>query len=229
MNSVPLPDPSEVALDREQVFLLYATFAGDVVRTAHAAGVRAVDVLRVADEENWTEKLKPIIELQKSQRPGDMERAVNRAVNYVQAHKLRLFIEKVVGRICGMNEEELKEYLFPQETQYNKDGSVRCEVKKLATRALADLASALEKVHSMTYLALNDVAADRSRRKESAADDAADIGALHVRMAAAMAEVKTSPSIRAQLFDAQLTASASVMKEAIQTAPPVNPLDNDDH
>ena len=44
---------TDVVIDREQVFLLFATFAGDVEKTAHAAGIRAVDVLRVADEEGW--------------------------------------------------------------------------------------------------------------------------------------------------------------------------------
>lgn len=63
-------DTSDIDFDRAQVFLLYATFAGDIVRTAHAAGVRPVDVLRVADEEGWTAKLAPILELSKSQRPG---------------------------------------------------------------------------------------------------------------------------------------------------------------
>lgn len=55
-----------IAIDRENAFMLYATFTGDLVRTAASLGVRPMDVLRVAQEEEWDEKLKPILELAKS-------------------------------------------------------------------------------------------------------------------------------------------------------------------
>jgi hypothetical protein len=60
-------------IDRENAFLLYATFTGDLERTAHALNVRACDVLLMADEEKWNEKLKPILDLKKSTKPGDIE------------------------------------------------------------------------------------------------------------------------------------------------------------
>lgn len=226
-----MPDPSQIELNREQVFLLYATFAGDVVRTAHAAGVRPVDVLKIAEEEGWATKLAPIIELQKSQRPGDVERAINRALNFAQCHRMRLFLEKVLNRVCGMSEEELREYIFTsKDAKTNKEGVVtQPGAKVLSTRALADLATALEKVQAMTYQALQDTANDRSRRKEQTSDDGADAGMLHARIAKAMAEVKSSSTPRAMLFDAQLTLAQSQVESAARNAKPVNPLDNDDH
>src|SRR5688572_22843964 len=103
---------SEVEFDSAQVFLLYATFAGDAVRTAHAAGLRVVDVVRVARDEGWDTKLAPIIELSRSQRPGDLDRAINRAVNFSQCHRMRLFLERVLSRVSGMNAEELEQYIL---------------------------------------------------------------------------------------------------------------------
>ena len=220
-------DTSEIDFDRAQVFLLYATFAGDVVRTAHAAGCRPVDVLRVADEEGWTAKLAPIIELSKSQRPGDVERAINRALNFAQCHRLRLFLERVLSRVCGMDKHELESYILTSRKDKNgEEGS-----KVLSTRALADLASAIEKCQAMTYQALGDTAQDRSRRNEQSAGANNDAGELHIRIAQAMSAVKASSTPRAQLFDAQLAVAASVASEAtktsIEAAKPGSPYNED--
>ena len=223
-----LPDPSEVVLDSAQIFLLYCTFAGDAVRVAHAAGIRPVDVLRVAKEEGWDAKLAPILELARSQKPGDLERSLNRAQNFVQAHKLRLFLERVLSRVSGMNATELDEYILT--TKLDKNGDVAAKV--FSTRALADLASALEKTHAMSYLSLNDTAQDRGRRKEQASGtDDADCGALHLRIAQAMSQIKTasSSSPRLALLDAQASLAASIVQDAVKAAKPTHPNDNDDH
>jgi hypothetical protein len=191
--------------------------------------MRPVDVLRMADEEGWAEKLKPILDLKKSNKPGDFERAVNRALNFVQARRLWLFLERVMQQVTGMNETQMREYLFTGEQFFNKDGTVQREVKKLSTRALADLAAAIEKCQALTYLALNDTAQDRNRRKEQASDDN-DAGDLGVRIAKSMAEIKASKSTRAQLFDVKLEMVESQIKAAEVVKPIVgNPLDNDDH
>lgn len=220
-------DTTEIDFDRAQVFLLYATFAGDVVRTAHAAGCRPVDVLRVADEEGWTAKLAPILELSKSQRPGDVERAINRALNFTQTHRLRLFLERVLSRVTGMSASELEEYILT--SKIDKNGVETAKV--LSTRSLADLATAIEKCHSMSYLALNDTATDRGRRKEQSTNEDTNAGELHVRIAAAMSAVKASSTPRALLFDAQIALAETLIAEATKTAaaPPASPLDNDDH
>jgi hypothetical protein len=209
-----------VELDREQCFLLFATFTGDVERTAHAAGVRPVDILNVSEAEGWNERLRSIIALKQSARPGDIERAINRALNYVQAHRLRLLVERVLHELAGMNTEELKKYLFSEHSP--KTG---VPFKKLTTRALADLSSALEKAHSMTYLSLGDTVQDRNRRKEQE-EDGGSAGDLHSKIAEAMARVKESNSPRALLLDAQLEIANNTAKEAVK---PVNPLDSDEH
>jgi len=214
-----------VTLDREQVFLLYATFCGDVEKTAHAVNVSPVTILKVADDEKWNEQLRAIIELKKSNRPGDLERAINRALNFAQAHRFRMFLERIIQKVCGMSPAEFEEYLF--EKRNAKDGT---SYKSLTTRALADLASALEKAQAMTYHALNDTAQERVKRKE-AGDDSTAAGDMHSRIAAAMSKVRGSTTPRAQLFDAQLAiaegnAAKAVIVEQRDTS---NPNDNDDH
>jgi len=220
---MPIPNPEdaqEVVFDREQAFLLYATFCGDLEKTAHALNVRPVEVLRMVDKEGWNERLKSIIELKKSGRPGDIERAINRALNFVMAHRFRLFLERVLLRITGMGAEEFESYLLMSE---NKDGAFR----KLSTRALADLASAMEKAQALTYQALNDTAPERVKRK-TAEDDSTAGGELHARIAKAMAEVKLSRSPRAALFDAQVsTAQALAVTTVRAEAKVATPYDKE--
>lgn len=208
-------------IDRPNAFLLYAAFTGDIERTAAALNIRACDVLLMADEERWNEKLKPILDLKKSSKPGDVERAMNRALNFVQAHRMRLIIERVVKKLSGMDDDELEEYLF-SEHALGKDGNKHM-YKRLTTRALADLASAIEKCHAMSYLALNDTATDRSKRKEGGEEISA--GDMHLQIARAMEEANQSQSPRAQLFDAQLAIGQQVADIVIKPPKEPSPYD----
>lgn len=210
----------DIKLDREQAFLLYATFCGDIEKTAHALNVRPVDVLKMAEEENWNGQLKTILEMKKSARPGDIERAVNRALNFVQSHRMRLFVERILHKLVSMDNKEVEEYIFSDHS--SKDGVA---FKRLSTRSIADLASAMEKAQAMSYLALNDTAQDRAKRKESA-DDGDSGGELHAKIASAMSKVRASSTPRAQLFDAQVEIGQTLVKEA---AKPSNPNDSDEH
>jgi hypothetical protein len=136
------------------------------------------------------------------------------------AHRFRLFLERVLLRITGMGAEEFESYLLMSE---NKDGAFR----KLSTRALADLASAMEKAQALTYQALNDTAPERVKRK-TAEDDSTAGGELHARIAKAMAEVKLSRSPRAALFDAQVsTAQALAVTTVRAEAKVATPYDKE--
>lgn len=196
-------------IDRENAFLLYAAFTGDLERTAHALGIRTIDVLNVANEENWNEKLKGILDLKKSGKPGDIERAINRALNFVQAHRMRLIIERAIRRLTSMTDDELEEYLFTDQTS----GEKPMTVKRLTTRPLADLAAAIEKCHAMSYAALNDTTQERVKRENLGKDEVA-AGEMHVQLARAMQEAGKSKSTPAQLLDAQLAIAATVAEEA---------------
>jgi hypothetical protein len=207
-------------MDRENAFLLYATFCGDVEKTAHALNIAPADVLAVVEAEKWNEKLRSIIELKKSARPGDLERAINRALNFVQAHSLRLFVERVIRRLSGMSEEEMEGYIFTKSGGINKKTGEEMSMKGLSTRAIADLASAMEKAHSLTYHALNDTAPERARR-DTPDDDGGNTSDLSVRIAAAMSRVREGKSTRAHLLDAQLKAAQGIVDNSTNPSKPV--------
>lgn len=194
--------PPSGGIDVENAFLLYAVFCGDVARTAHSLDVAPELIRGLAEEHSWDRKLKPIIDLKQSTRAGDVERAVNRALNFVQAHRYRLFLERVLKKLAGMSPTDLDSFLFPQVLKGRADAQQIYQT--LSTRALADLASALEKCHSMTYLALNDTATERKDRKEDGNDDAT-AAETHLRLAAAMAAAGGgSRSVKSICLDAQL-------------------------
>ena len=201
--------PEAIALDREQAFMLYATFCGDVERTAAALNVRPIDILRAADEDNWNIKLQSIIALKKSDRPGDIERAINRAINFVQAHRTRLFLDRMLKRLNSMSADELDSYLLTEET--TKSGSVR----RISTRPIADLTSALEKAHAMTYAALNDTAGERKARGDDEDQAESSAGALHAQIADALAKVRGSASPRSQLLAAQLAQGQELVEQKV--------------
>jgi hypothetical protein len=170
---------------KDDAFMLYATFCGDVERTAHALNVDFEEVKRRAEAGGWDKKLRGIIELKKSTKPGDIERAINRAINFVQAHKLRMFLERILQRICEVSPDELDEYMTTRVTTNKGD-----IVSKVSTRPMADLAVAFEKCQAMTYMALGDSAGERKAR-ESAPDSGSTGGELHAKIAAAMARDRT--------------------------------------
>lgn len=203
--------------DRENAFQLYATFCGDVERTAHALGVQPVDVLRMADHGNWTEKLRAIFALKKSAKPGDLERGLNRAMNFVQAHRMRLFIGRMLKKFAMMDETALDNWLFSTvERREGKgaDAEIILE-RKVNTKPISDLAAAMEKCHQMSYAALNDTASERVKRGEDASTESSATE-LHQALAEAMTVAQGDQSPRARLFDEQVKASQDIVEE--QTA-----------
>lgn len=193
--------PKVETFDKENAFLLYSIFCGDVKRTAHALNVDEPLIQKLASENDWDRSLKPIIDLKQSSRAGDVERAINRAINFVQAHRTRVFLERVLKSLTGMTPSDLEAFLFPVRTNKNGDA-----VQTFSTRALADLASAIEKCHAMTYLALNDTASDRKERGEDEGTaGGASASEIHVALAEAMAKGGSKArSIKGMVLDAQL-------------------------
>jgi hypothetical protein len=169
--------------DKKQVFLLYTLFCGDATKTSHALGCSVLAVAKLAEEGNWDEKVGEIASLRKSDRPGDLERAINRAINYTDAHRYRLQLQRVLECIQSMPDEELDALLIM--STVDKAGNVH---RHLSTRALADLSSALEKAHALTYLALGDTAQDRARRKEESDDGVMAASVMNQQIIEAMAE-----------------------------------------
>jgi len=201
----------------EQAFQLYATFCGDIEKTAHALSVKPAVIIFIAKREGWDERLAPLFEMQRGHRPGDVERGINRAVNFVQAHRLRLCVDRMIDRLYNMTEDEILEYCFEVTTKRDRDGN-ESVTKKIVTRPFADLATAMEKCQAQTYHALNDTAPERAKRLEAPNDfhSAAD---LHAELSKAMAEVRESKSPQAELFRTQLARAESL----VQGQPPEPP------
>jgi hypothetical protein len=198
-----------LTFDREQAFLLYANFCGDVEKTAHALNIKPLDVLKIADDEEWNARLASIIKLKKSGKPGDVERGINRAMNFVQAHRMRCFLERMIRKLDAMSDDELFKYCLTETVKKQKDGTETVE-HHISTRPFADLASALEKVHVLTYLSLSDQAADRSARKEqNAGADEASTQEIHSAIAEAMSKSRAATP-RSLLTEAQLAAAPAL-------------------
>lgn len=198
---------SDFGIDRENAFLLYASFCGDIVKTAAALNIDSVLLLKTIDEERWAEKLAPILNLTKSSKSGDVERGISRAINFCQAHKMRLFIERVIRELSGWSAEELRENLLPE--SLTKSGLVS---RKISTRWLADFMVCMDKCHHLVYAALNDSMSERVRRNDS--ESSGPVMDVHAAIARAMSGVGESKTPRAMLLDSQLEIAADLAKKA---------------
>jgi hypothetical protein len=211
---------TEVPFDREQAFLLYASFSGDVTRTAHALGTSAEVILKIAEESEWQSRLAAVLKLRSCGRPGDVERAINRATNFAQAHRARLFLERLITKIYRLTDSELEAYCFVTETHKRKDkatGEIDESVEHhISTRPFADLASAMEKIHNLTYAALMDTTAERKARAErEASEDQTPTKDIHAAISAAVAAAQGDGGPRAQLFEGQLEQVRNLAAEHV--------------
>ncbi len=139
-------------LDVSQIFLVFMATIGDVERTAAALDIDPVVVKKLSEDEGWDTKIRRISILSKSEKPGDWERAQNRALNFVQAHRFRTLIDRVLQELFDVDSEKfLNELQKP-----DKDG-----VKHVSGKFFSDMAIAIERCHSMTYMALGDTVTER--------------------------------------------------------------------
>lgn len=213
MDKIPTLESLPIELDLSQAFLLFCANSGDIEKTAHSLGVPPVTLLRVADQENWLGRIAPIMERIKSSRPGDIERGCNAALNFVQSHRFRLVIERALKLMTGWDDATMLQNLLPESV--SKEGKLS---KKVSTRWCCDFAAAMEKCHSMSYMALQDSASERVKRKETQADSGSVLE-LHSRIAAAMQGAGDSKTPRALLFSAQLEQAESIKAQAVVPKP----------
>lgn len=162
-------------LDVSQILLTYVALVGDVVKTAEALNLDPEVVQKLADAEGWQTKIQRITLLAGSGRPGDFERAQNRALAFVQGHRIRSLLDGIITRFADMTPEEIVEAI-----------TVRSEkgAKQISARFLVDLAAAAEKAHHMTYAALGDTATDRAKRDSE--PDEMNASALHAAVLASL-------------------------------------------
>lgn len=211
---------TDVPFDREQAFLLYASFSGDVSRTAHALGTSPEVIIRISDESEWQSRLAAVMKLRSCGRPGDVERGINRATNFAQAHRARLFLERLITKIYRMTDSELEAYCFVTETHKRKDkvtGEIEETVEQhISTRPFADLASAMEKIHNLTYLALMDTSYERKCRAErEASEDSVSSKDIHAAISEAVAAAAGDNGTRTKLYTGQLEQVKNLAAEHV--------------
>jgi hypothetical protein len=202
------------ASEKDQAFGLYIIFLGDAVKTAHALGVPVATVVNVAREEGWDKRVGELAELRNSDKPGDLERAINRANNYSQAHRMFIQLERVLKLLQSWSDDELRRMLVKRVV--DKQGRAS---ECFDTRPLADITAAMEKAHTMSYLALNDTASDRKQRNESGDDSVIAASAMHAQIARTMAEISEHESPRTQLLEQQVK-SANESAQSFSLVPP---------
>jgi hypothetical protein len=194
-------DAAQLRLDVEQVFLLYTNFCGDVDATAAAVGCSPRVIAALADAEGWRDKIAHIIAKVKSRKPGDVERAINRAMCFVQAFRYLRFLERACRSMFNWTDAELHDYLVTWETKGKGEDVVK--VPKVNARALSDMAHALETAQQMCYFALNDTTPERGKRNETGQEELA-ASAFHAEITAAMDRAAQPATVRGQLAEAQI-------------------------
>src|SRR6185503_17950727 len=95
--------------DVAQIFLVFMALVGDAEKTAIALDLKPEFVRELANQHQWSEKVARISVLSKSGKPGDWERAQNRALNFVQCHRLRRAIDLQLAHLESM---EIKDVMI---------------------------------------------------------------------------------------------------------------------
>jgi hypothetical protein len=139
-------------LDVSRCFIVFMTLCGDVQKTAAALDLDPAVVEKLATEEQWHQKISRVSMLSKSGKPGDYERGVNRALNFAQAHRGRLILDKLLEEFDGKTPEEILAAVSTRTAA----GSTT-----VSARFFCDLMAAMEKAQHLTYLALGDTAGER--------------------------------------------------------------------
>lgn len=191
-------------IDVSRAFIVYVTLVGDVEKTAAALDLDPEVVRKLATDENWHDKVNRISLMSKSGKPGDFERSINRALNYGQAHRMRLVLDKVLERFDGMTPEQI----IDEVTARTANGA--CSI---SARFFSDLASALEKAQHLSYLALGDTAGERP-------DASADEGEFTAnQMHQAVIQALNNPGMRG----VPIKLLQEEQKQLCQNVPPVTP------
>lgn len=184
MNTLPAKYAN---IDSAQVFLVFMASVGDVEKTALKCDLDPNVVRELAEHFDWTAKIKRVSLLSKTGRPDEYAKAVNRALNFSSAHLLRGIIQTVIDHLAKMEGTELLDTL----TTTDNKGRITYSAK-----FLSDLASASEKAHFLSYMALGDEVANRGE-PESEKEGGISNAALHASVlnalshpAAAGAELK---------------------------------------
>ncbi len=150
--SKPIRALDKNRIDVAQAFLLFMATIGDCDRVAAALDLEPEQVRELAESEGWTDKIRRVSVMSKSGKPGDFERAQNRALCFVQAQTIRQQIDRLLRAITELDTEEL----LNRCSTTNRAGN-----KQLSAKVMCDLAQATEACQRMAYQALGDTVTER--------------------------------------------------------------------
>jgi hypothetical protein len=185
-----VPTVNKNTLDVSQIFQTYITFCGDAQKTAVACDVDVLTVKELARTENWDLKAAEWSKLRDGN-PAEVQIQINRAVNYVQAHRARALLDKVIAFLSEGDASDLVNRL----TINTKHGP------EFKTRALTDLVKAMESCQLMTQRALGD---NPNVKPE---DESANGSSITLQVMKAMAEAEKQTGLDSvQVVRRELTA-----------------------
>lgn len=164
-------------VDVAAVFLGFMALVGDVDRTALAFNLAPCVVRHLAEKHGWEDKIRNVSMLSKSGAPGSWERAQNRALSYVQGHLLRSVLQRILENLNNMSKEDVIRTVINQK----RTGEI-----VFSAGFYSDLATAMERSHSMCYVALSDGQGDRTRQDKEEASSEMTVDALHAAIATAL-------------------------------------------
>ena len=163
-------------LDISAIFLGYMALVGDVEKTALAFDLAPADVAELAEAEGWAEKIRRVSVMSKSEKPGDWERAQNRALCFVQAYQIRQLVARWTQHLLNLEPEQL----INQTSTVDKHGD-----SHISARVLTDLVTAAEGCHRMSYAALGDTVTERMEKKEKGGESGS-LSNIHSAVIAAL-------------------------------------------
>ncbi len=193
-------------IDCAQAFLMFMLTAGDCIRTAAALDLDPDVVRALAADEGWADKVRRVSVMSKSSKPGDYEKSVNRALNFIQSQQLREQVNRLLRSVTDMTDEEL----LSRACVRTKDGG-----NQLSAKFLVDLTSAAEAVHRMTYNSLGDTVTERCESAGSGPDSTSNANAMHAAIIASLSNPSADPGPITQRLIAEANVKATEIASAI--------------
>lgn len=176
--SAPNIDDIDVSnVDVAAVYIGFTALVGDIDRTALAFGLSTRVVQHLADKFDWNDKIRSISMLSKSGKPGEWEKAQNRALCFVQGHLLRSIMQRILENLNGLSRAEIVKTVVSQK----RTGEIT-----FSAGFYSDLAAAMQKCHEMCYVSLGDSAGDRGRENKEALNSELSVDALHAAISSAL-------------------------------------------
>lgn len=188
-------------IDVVQVWNAYMTFDGNTLKAALACDLSEDVVAKLAEEDNWAAKIKSLTKFSAGSQRGFAQQ-INRAANYMQGHRLRQILDKVIKEISESPEA------FREFTQvYQPGGGIG-----RSTKNLTDLARAVEITHAVTMRALGDTPQEVAGQSSGKVTDEQPLTALGAEVIKVLSKL-----------DSGERDAIKLVKEVIQDAPNEEP------